>query len=383
MSLSGQYLEELSKRYRNKVEELHLAFESIKTTILEESKNRINQDQKKSEEILQLQQQVLFLTNEIKTLTEEKNSIQSKIWWIAQFILIVIVIFYIIMELFYKGNRQIEDKRIKRKRNTIKRRKSVEGVSGHISPTSKKRRPSTEALNICGTYKDLLKQDYKENAEDKILALRDLNDGLWVSSKIDKKKKRKKPQKYLNNVMSTLPKTKEIENIFPGTSTGDFEFSGKTILSNGNAVLLEKNAIGTSKGNLNNLNNEISVDKSSVNNFSVIQRNGSVERKSGFLRSTLYRSKTSRSSDKNPQQKSHNWDWYKRRKTNDSENPTSHRNSPISDFENMCESLVNVNDRVSDTNSVSSSLNSSVNSTNFLEKKDKNKYLKKIFKRVF
>ncbi|XP_026468520.1 SUN domain-containing ossification factor isoform X3 [Ctenocephalides felis] len=382
MSLSGQYLEELSKRYRNKVEELHSAFDAIKTTILEESKNRISQDQKKSEEIMQLQQQVLFLTNEIRILTEEKNSIQSKIWWIIQFVLIVIVIAYIVMELFYKGNKQIEEKKVKKKRNTIRRRKSVEGVSGHISPVSKKRRPSTEALNISGTYKDLLKQEGKENVDENNVTVRDFNDGSWIIAKVDKKKKRKRPQKSLTNIMSTLPNSKAIVSTINGSSSTIDAI--KPVVGNGTAMFLET---GAAKGKVNNLNNEISVSKSSVNNFSVPQGNGAVERRSirvpsGFLRSTLYRSKTSRSSDKSLQQKAHNWDWY-RRKKNDPDNSTSHRSSPISDFENMCENLAN-NDIVSDTNSVNSSLNSSVNSNNFLEKKDKNKaYFKKIFKRVF
>lgn len=153
MSLSGQYLEELSRRYKKQVEELQHSFAKTITKMDEHNRERIENSKKLFEENAKLRQ-------DLDELTEHLYSWKTIFIYLAGFICIQIVIFYIMLSFFI---RKMQSKTIEidveppKSRNDkfVRRRKSIEGVFGHVSPIRKKR-PSEEALNISGTYEELM-----------------------------------------------------------------------------------------------------------------------------------------------------------------------------------------------------------------------------------
>lgn len=68
MSLSGQYLEELSRRYKRQVEEMQKALAAAG-----------ERDQTRAEHVLQLREQVEALTLAVTGLLEERDSWQHKV----------------------------------------------------------------------------------------------------------------------------------------------------------------------------------------------------------------------------------------------------------------------------------------------------------------
>ncbi|XP_055305111.1 SUN domain-containing ossification factor isoform X2 [Sitodiplosis mosellana] len=174
MSLSGQYLEELSRRYKKQVEELQMSF--AKTLVNIEEQSRRNLERK--EELFEQNQK---LRNDLEILTERIFSWRNIIICGACFTCVQLLIFHLILKIWGQkyglgrnGSNEVsaevqssnETLTRKRKSGNVPmkfRRKSAEEkrerTLSESSSSALQRRPSTEALNITGTYTELLIDD--------------------------------------------------------------------------------------------------------------------------------------------------------------------------------------------------------------------------------
>ncbi|XP_063233636.1 SUN domain-containing ossification factor isoform X2 [Bacillus rossius redtenbacheri] len=158
MSLSGQYLEELSRRYKRQMEEMQRAFDRTLAVVAEESRKGAERESVQAEMVQALQRQVAALSSVIDTLVAEHDSWQRKLFQPSSLLLMVLA--GLVMYFTCRGHAPpptaAEDGASLRARRP-RRRKSAEGLMGHAaSRLGKRRRPSEEALHILGTYKDLL-----------------------------------------------------------------------------------------------------------------------------------------------------------------------------------------------------------------------------------
>ncbi|KAG8329675.1 SUN domain-containing ossification factor isoform X3 [Homalodisca vitripennis] len=159
MSLSGQYLEELSRRYKRQVEEMTKALAGA----AEERRRTDEREGLRLEQLAQLTQQVETLTVAVKSLLEERDSWQHKATVMGQHGVIVVVEVVVFAVVLYIC-RWLPRVDVSRRRISMawprteppKRRKSVdEALPSHVPV--RKRRPSEEALIIAGnTHQELL-----------------------------------------------------------------------------------------------------------------------------------------------------------------------------------------------------------------------------------
>lgn len=180
MSLSGQYLEELSRRYKKQVEELQTSFAKTLVNIEEQSRKNLERKQ----ELLEQNQK---LRNELDILTERIFSWRNILICCACFTCVQILIFHLILKIWGRKYGLVQNESsstvsetsgvdvICRKRKTgnvpVKfRRKSAEEKRernpSESSTCALQRRPSTEALNITGTYAELLIDDSSTGFKD-------------------------------------------------------------------------------------------------------------------------------------------------------------------------------------------------------------------------
>lgn len=151
MSLSGQYLEELSRRYKKQVEEMQKSFEKTMLQMSEERKKSNEREQKYLEQMTLLQDNLAQMTLALEILMEERDSWFGNLtffkFFIYQSIITLIVFYYVSKKKKPEAILVPIPKKTKKKQDKF-RRKSVEGVSGHATPSAKKRRPSEEAFQI-------------------------------------------------------------------------------------------------------------------------------------------------------------------------------------------------------------------------------------------
>lgn len=178
MSLSGQYLEELSRRYKRQVEELQQSF--AKTIVNIEEQGRRNMERKQ-----ELFDQNLKLRADLDLLTDRLFSWRSIITIGACFFGFQIILFYLMLRLYTRtpsptsssssttavkppsvidaqqSNANGNNRRRKSGNTLIKvRRKSAEEKKNASNAVAAlQRRPSSEALHITGTYEELLIKD--------------------------------------------------------------------------------------------------------------------------------------------------------------------------------------------------------------------------------
>lgn len=172
MSLSGQYLEELSRRYKKQVEELQMSFAKTLVNIEEQSRRNLERKQELLEQNEKLRSELDILSRVF--------SWKNILICCACFTCVQILIFHIILRILGRKygleratlsamSRDIENiESLSRKRKTGNvpmkfRRKSAEEkrerTLSESSSSALQRRPSTEALNITGTYTELLIDD--------------------------------------------------------------------------------------------------------------------------------------------------------------------------------------------------------------------------------
>lgn len=181
MSLSGQYLEELSRRYKKQVEEMQRSLERAVTAMSEESRKGEERDAKRVEEISALREEIVVLSKSVETLLYDRDSWRSRISAIVQHaLLICLEVIVIILILSYCRRREDfeEEKFESDTRKDTVRRKSAENFSSHAAAKkTKKRRPSEIASHISGTYHELMIDDrpYETKKERKKKRKKEIN----------------------------------------------------------------------------------------------------------------------------------------------------------------------------------------------------------------
>ncbi|XP_015183199.1 PREDICTED: SUN domain-containing ossification factor isoform X2 [Polistes dominula] len=167
MSLSGQYLEELSRRYKKQVEEMQRSLERAVTAMSEESRKSDERDSKRLEEIAMLREEIVMLSNLVENIVHDQNSWHGRFSAIGQHALFICLeVFVIIIVLSYcrRANdyEEEDEEQSLSKKNTARRRQSVEHLSSlsTLNKRIKKRRPSEIASNISSTYCNLMIEDH-------------------------------------------------------------------------------------------------------------------------------------------------------------------------------------------------------------------------------
>ncbi|XP_029038386.2 SUN domain-containing ossification factor isoform X1 [Osmia bicornis bicornis] len=187
MSLSGQYLEELSRRYKKQVEEMQRSLERTVSAMNEETRKREERESKRAEEIAILREELADLSNSMKNLLYDRDSWRGKLLMISQHILLMcseVFVIYLFVLYCRKSNKRSQMKENQLAQKDPVRRKSAENFSSHTRKT-KKRRPSEIASHISGTYRELMINDKSQE------------------TKKEKKKKRKKGTVISNRQTNT------------------------------------------------------------------------------------------------------------------------------------------------------------------------------------
>lgn len=208
MSLSSQYLEELSRRYKKQVEELQQSFAKAILSFEETGKQTVDEKQKLVAENVRLRR-------DIEDVLDNFMAWKSILFYLCIFVCIQIVLFVMLLLLYIKNRlrdrrrekrREEEEKQLKYLENQrmsvtddkAGRRNSTEGISVSSRSTTSlsdgKKRPSEEALQIVGTYSELLIESPQEGQP--------LPVGVSVSAGGHEKKKKNKSGR---NRKSSLP----------------------------------------------------------------------------------------------------------------------------------------------------------------------------------
>ncbi|KAL1491070.1 hypothetical protein ABEB36_011723 [Hypothenemus hampei] len=137
MSLSGQYLEELSKRYKKQVEEMQRVLEKTERTLQEKTTSE-------EERFKRLEDKLEILARTVEELTAEKDNWKSIAYW---FFCMVLLIFLIYCYKKVGGATSEAVPEMARKNLEVQlRRNSVDVV--RQATKKKRRRPSDQALKI-------------------------------------------------------------------------------------------------------------------------------------------------------------------------------------------------------------------------------------------
>lgn len=174
MSLSGQYLEELSKRYKKQVEEMQRSLERATAAMSEESRRGEERELRRIEEISALRDEINSLTKSMEIILYDRNSWRGKLSTLCQhFGLIVVEVVVLILAVTYcrRGSEfdQAEIPSATPASGEATRRRSAGALPGPSTKKPRTRRPSEIASKIVGTYGDLMIDDRanQENRKDK------------------------------------------------------------------------------------------------------------------------------------------------------------------------------------------------------------------------
>lgn len=171
MSLSGQYLEELSRRYKKQVEEMQRSLERAVAAMSEESRKGEERETKRVEEITTLKEEIAMLSKSVETLLYDRDSWRSRVSAIVQHALLIcleVIVIIVILSYCRKGDLEEEGRFQSNTKKENIRRKSAENFSSHTATKkTKKRRPSEIASHISGTYHELMIDDQSQPHETK------------------------------------------------------------------------------------------------------------------------------------------------------------------------------------------------------------------------
>ena len=143
MSLSSQYLEKLSRRYKKQVEEMQKLLEKTLVALNEDNKNRDEYNRKLEEKLTQL-------SNEVSILVAGKHN------WMTTTCLLLTLLFVTLSFYFCKKSKcKCPHNDAASENCKIQRRRTIDVIRGE-NPMKKVRRPSEEALKVSGTYKNLM-----------------------------------------------------------------------------------------------------------------------------------------------------------------------------------------------------------------------------------
>lgn len=339
MSLSGQYLEELSRRYKKQVEELQHSFAKTITTMDEQNRERIEHSK-------QLFEQNAKLRQDLDELTEHLYSWKTIFIYLTGFICIQIVIFYIMLSVFIRkmqSNSNELNVELPKSRNDkfVRRRKSVEGVFGHVSPINRVKRPSEVALNISGTYEELMIVGSNSDNSD--------------SSRTDKKRNKNRNRKNLipnpKRASSVDLNTKKVrQQLFRNESAPGSSSRIEILEEKPNYYLsshieevqaLDDNEEMYMPGTDLAYNEFMPDGPGNKKNGSTPPATKIVSTKTRRLSSpAFFKSALSRSSKKTPHE-STGWEWYKLKKSSNNSISSQNKNNKQSKSES--EEIININ----------------------------------------
>lgn len=163
MSLSSQYLEELSKRYKKQVEEMQRSLERAMTAMTEASRKSEERELKRLEESNTLRIQIDTLKQVLDDLVYERSSWRislSSLFQHAVFVFVDVVLVVLIFSYCRRTDDDLdyydEEEVPQRRRVIIKPRigKTYEMVKqscNQLTKKPKKRRPSEIASQVCLT----------------------------------------------------------------------------------------------------------------------------------------------------------------------------------------------------------------------------------------
>lgn len=177
MSLSGQYLEELSRRYKRQVEELQQSF--AKTLLNIEEQTRRNLERKQ-----ELFDQNQRLRADFEVLTQRVFSWRNIVLFCTCFFCTQIILFYVVLRIYTRkylsssakeppptiDAQCIADVNHRRRKSgnitgKVRRKSAEEKKNASNVVSALQRRPSSEALHITGTYEELLIKDSDSTEE--------------------------------------------------------------------------------------------------------------------------------------------------------------------------------------------------------------------------
>jgi len=222
MSLSGQYLEELSRRYKKQVEEMQRSLERAVAAMSEESRKGEEREAKIMEEIVTLKEEIATLKEDMavvsksfETMLYDQDSWRSRFSTIIQHVLLIcleIIIIILILSYCRRGEDYEEEERLQsdtKKQDNTMHRKNAENFGSHNGmKKTKKRRPSEIASHISGTYHELM-----------------IDDRAHETTKKERKKKRKKETLTGTRMAVNIDAKREairyknVLNVIPGGTT--------------------------------------------------------------------------------------------------------------------------------------------------------------------
>ncbi|GFR17640.1 SUN domain-containing ossification factor [Trichonephila clavata] len=154
MSLSSQYLQELSQRYRRQMEDMQRAFNRTIGTLNDTARKAAERDLKQQDVLFALQLQVSNLTETVETLLNERSSVYRQMIETHVCLMVIEAIIMItIMSLCVRrisssaGQEPYVRKTHVASPRIFKRRSSVDSLSPPVAIKVKKRSASEEALN--------------------------------------------------------------------------------------------------------------------------------------------------------------------------------------------------------------------------------------------
>ncbi|XP_063701789.1 SUN domain-containing ossification factor isoform X2 [Culicoides brevitarsis] len=236
MSLSGQYLEELSRRYKKQVEELQQSF--AKTLHHIEEQNRKNTDREQ-----QLYEQNLQMRHDLNEVIETLQNWKIIVTYCGGFLFVQLLFMFFVLRNCSRRNNLLTEaleatiaasKKKKKNKGDLKRRKSIDGTL-HSSPSVRQRRPSEEALKITGHYEDLL---ISSGGGDDVRNIGSGSEGtdfvevMKVSDSVSSKKKKNKEKIRKTSTGSRLSKRSSSgdSNLLRGESPAEYD------IKNGNLI---------------------------------------------------------------------------------------------------------------------------------------------------
>ncbi|XP_066597376.1 SUN domain-containing ossification factor isoform X2 [Prorops nasuta] len=145
MSLSGQYLEELSRRYKKQVEEMQRMLERALTAMGEESRRGDEREGKRNEELTILREEIAILSKSVESLLDDRDSWRSKISAIGQHALLicleVILVMFILSYCRRTSNLTTQNQSKTTNSSSVRRKSAVNFVSHMKIKKAKNRRP--------------------------------------------------------------------------------------------------------------------------------------------------------------------------------------------------------------------------------------------------
>ncbi|KAK7078639.1 hypothetical protein SK128_009767, partial [Halocaridina rubra] len=182
MSISSQYLEELSRRYKRQMEEMQRQFNLTIAALNDTSWQAYERDQSHQRDIEKLEEHLANVSSILQRLVEERETLAHTV--VEQHLLLMVIEVIVLCMVFTVCSRRrdnyMQNDHLGRNKTPSEdasnsnvdlstchqgsdsqgrvrvRRRSVDSITSERNSRLRQRRPSEEALNISGTYQDLL-----------------------------------------------------------------------------------------------------------------------------------------------------------------------------------------------------------------------------------